>query len=471
MIKGEKHAITLIALVVTVVVLLILAGVSLNLILNNRSVINNAKDGRESQIKSQRVENIKLLLADTITKAISDSKTENDGLLTKDNVEKEIQNSGLTDITVSKEDANNLEITIENAKYTVDKKTGEIKEGELSTKIKIADVIGKDVLSNTDNTEVFDDNNNKVTVPAKFKIPSASATDVNKGVVIEEDQTQNQFVWVPVPDPTVLYIKENNAICVATTVVSTMYSNLRQRTQDTYSLTKPGVTTVGIREPDLLSDYDSDSNYYNNILGYSTSEEMGQSVVDDYTNMINSVNSYNGFYVGRYELTGSVAAPTVVKGTVLTADVAGNWYYFYKACRNIINTNEHVATSMVWGCQWDQIMIWLKSTQFAATPEKVDTNSTTWGNYSNSTGDAAAGHGIKHITGYSDNWKANNIYDLAGNAWEWTQECSWTSAKILRGGDYELSGTAIVANKRNTYPINSMTDYHFSTRATMYIKP
>lgn len=45
MFKKEK-GITLVALVVTIVVLLILAGVSISLVLSNNGVINKAKDAR-----------------------------------------------------------------------------------------------------------------------------------------------------------------------------------------------------------------------------------------------------------------------------------------------------------------------------------------------------------------------------------------------------------------------------------------
>ena len=51
-IKQEK-GITLIALVVTIVVLLILAGVSISLVLNNNGVISKAKDARDKYAESQ----------------------------------------------------------------------------------------------------------------------------------------------------------------------------------------------------------------------------------------------------------------------------------------------------------------------------------------------------------------------------------------------------------------------------------
>ena len=50
--KQEK-GITLIALVVTIVVLLILAGVSISLVLNNNGVISKAKDAKNQYAGAQ----------------------------------------------------------------------------------------------------------------------------------------------------------------------------------------------------------------------------------------------------------------------------------------------------------------------------------------------------------------------------------------------------------------------------------
>ena len=50
--KQEK-GITLIALVVTIVVLLILAGVSISLVLNNNGVISKAKDAKNQYAEAQ----------------------------------------------------------------------------------------------------------------------------------------------------------------------------------------------------------------------------------------------------------------------------------------------------------------------------------------------------------------------------------------------------------------------------------
>ena len=79
-------------------------------------------------------------------------------------------------------------------------------------------------------------------------------------------------------------------------------------------------------------------------------------------------------------------------------------------------------------------MEWLKKTIFVGSLEKVDEDSSSWGNYSNSSGAAAIeGAGEKQNTGYSEAWSANHIYDLAGNYWEFTQEAHYTDTRMVRG--------------------------------------
>ena len=135
-----------------------------------------------------------------------------------------------------------------------------------------------------------------------------------------------------------------------------------------------------------------------------------------------SVKKYGGFYIGRYEISGSVESPTVVQGgTVLEAYVAGNWYNLKKACNNVVN-NEYVKSEMIYGNQWDRVLNWLVETG-AKTQEEVYSNSSSWGNHS----------ARKQTSGKNEAWQANNIYDLAGNYYDLTQESDSTNGRIGRG--------------------------------------
>lgn len=70
MFKKEK-GITLVALVVTIVVLLILAGISLNLVLGQNGIINRAQQARDNTKAGQTTENSEM---DNAVKFIDENK-------------------------------------------------------------------------------------------------------------------------------------------------------------------------------------------------------------------------------------------------------------------------------------------------------------------------------------------------------------------------------------------------------------
>ena len=131
----------------------------------------------------------------------------------------------------------------------------------------------------------------------------------------------------------------------------------------------------------------------------------------------------------------------------------------------------------MYGIEWDSILNWLKGNATISkdgqntTMELADlqTNSCSWGNYSNSTGNASTNSGSKQTTGTSEYWKANNIYDLAGNVWEWTQE-KWSTGTLRasRGGFYLHLGDYYPAAYRSSSDA-SYTDSYRGFRASFYL--
>ena len=291
-----------------------------------------------------------------------------------------------------------------------------------------------------------------VWIPAGFKVHEDSSNVVNEGIVITDGT--NEFVWVPVSEESFGNMfktaEPEVALSGSTNVTSKYYSNLRVRSGNSSSFPIATVTngaystTSGIREPDLVTTYDENttSKYYEQA-GYESAKDMAEGFVEDYTNMRASIEKYKGFYIGRYELTGTVDNPTVQAGAVLTADSsqAGRWYGLYKACRNVVTGNNHAVTTMIWGCQWDETMNWLKNTKFKDNPDAVDVDSSSWGNYKDVSVKASDGEteikpngtGRNLKTGITTYTMANNIYDLAGNYYDFTQEAYNTRDRISRG--------------------------------------
>ena len=78
--KKQENGITLVALVVTIVVLLILAGISLNLVLGQNGIISRAQDARNQTVEGQvNTEKAVNALTDEMEDLISEN--DNSGLV------------------------------------------------------------------------------------------------------------------------------------------------------------------------------------------------------------------------------------------------------------------------------------------------------------------------------------------------------------------------------------------------------
>ncbi len=271
---------------------------------------------------------------------------------------------------------------------------------------------------------------------------------------VGKDLEGNQWVWVPVENPSSLYTTVTDGIALSgdTGVKTTKYTNSAIISGQTR--VKPGDTS-SFREPDLVLGSDGTSYDYANYAtaGFSSLTNMAENMKSDYEEMIASLEKYKGFYIGRYELTANGEKTGATQTNV-------NWYTLYKNCTTLASGSK-VKTRMIWGLQWDATCNWLDNSGFSIT------DSSTWGNYSNNT---VYGHGSKQNTGYSESWKANNIYDFAGNCFEFTQEAKSTSIRAGRGGYYGDNGSSSLASSRGSY-FPTIASSYFGSRPTLYLIP
>ena len=427
-IKKEVKGITLIALVVTIIVLLILAGVAISLTVGDNGLFRRAQNAADTWQMAEQNEQSEMDKAADFIDDYANNITRVDG------------------------------VPIPNGFYYVGgaKDTGLIISDRPEDESKYSEANWSD----------------------QENIPNGvnAETGINGSIAPIEG---NQFVWVSVEHPENYFTNETVTLNINATstgpeneVTTNVYSKFKLRSEDQSSYTEgtPGVEkTEGgdpvIREPDVLSFFDTDAQYYLDILDFDSTKAMAESFVSEYKAMSNSIKKYKGFYIGRYELTGTLEAPTEKSGDPLTNQ---NWYNVYKASQKVVTGNSNVKSTMIYGVQWDATMEWLKATKFKDDPSKVDTDSSSWGNYNNSSGNAAVGAGSPQVTGYSEYWKANNIYDLAGNCLEYTQEAASISSRGRRGGNYNCSSLEGPASDRVTYNPTS-TGSVISSRVTLYI--
>ena len=324
--------------------------------------------------------------------------------------------------------------------------------------------IDKDGNSSETATVLYTDENGETAyIPAGFKVGTGNnVKNINNGLVIE-DVNGNQYVWVPV----------ETAIETETSTTSTekamaryqsgsnkYYEGILYNFNGTTSTKQRSTTALGTsasREPSLVtgnsdytwnltketakgSTYDTVEKYYNGMgsLGvniFNSYTEMGQYMNNEYTNMINSVKTFGGFYVGRYETSvssGTAGRNDVVVQVKKDIEPIKNqyWYrdYYYQDSNiNPLNpyySSKSVTSSMIWGSQWDAILNWmLKDDNTKDFPTKVAGNRT----------------GIISKTGQYTDDLAKNIFDMSANVLELTQEANGSTYRLYRGGSYLLT--------------------------------
>ena len=391
-------------MVVTIVVLLILAGISLNLVLGENGIITKAQEARDkteqARINTEKSMNsLEQELSDYVNKINSGNGGNSGGGSSG--------GSGSSQTTVEN-------VVIPEGYYYVG--------GTKAKGIVISD--------------------------------NVADKELDKGKEnVRRDLAGNQWVWVPVETPSSLYttVDAGQALAGSTGVKTTKYTNPEIISGKTR--VKPGDTS-NCREPDILThSTNGDNDDRAKTAGFSSLANMAETMKSDYEEMIASLEKYKGFYIGRYELSANGEKTGATQSSV-------NWYTLYKNCTTLASGSK-VKTRMIWGLQWDATCKWLAASKFDIY------DSTKWGNYKDNT---ANGAGSKQNTGFSESWKANNIYDFAGNCNEFTQEANLTYRRASRGGYSNGYGSSYPASIRISGDPTGAGSFNGS-RPTLYLIP
>ena len=354
-------------------------------------------------------------------------------------------------------------------------------------------------------------------VPKGYYVDTKS--NVDTGLVITDEidsngySTGNEWVWVPV-NSTVgnddYYGEETSAteLAGASSVTYTKYSKLYSfigKDREDYgtfhpydgtttgTLSRPSTTSSpGYREIAILNYWNhgdtsrGENSHYAEINNRTTCTAF-ENVTDlatqyktDYESMVTSVDTYKGFYIGRYELAkksenGSNVAK-VQPGTTYTTET---WFSLYNKCLNLNKSGTATETSMIYGSLWDATMQWLSSNYDVGYTENpysgygnYNTEAVIVSNSDNSTAIVVKGSSLseKLETGQTSYTISNNIYDLSGNCFDWTQEANSDCYRIERGGSFSdwPGGCCFSASRYSDYV--SCTSWDCSTRPQLYIK-
>ncbi len=372
----RNEGITLIALVVTIIVLLVLAGISIAMLTGQNGILNRASEAKEKTALAQEEENEKLQGYEEIINQYSGN------LPTKEETKPYFPSDAFY-----------------------------YKEGNLNT-----------------------------------------------GLVIEETATGSQYVWVEVPKTTEVY--------------PTAGVDITSFTDDAYTKIETDLHTY-------TNEYRNETSYSD--VYYTDSTTGWFADADKYNelkkNMLKSVYQNGGFWVGRYEA--GIEANRTAEGTATTIPLSRKNLYPYN---HVTRTQAKVlaeqvesgscTSSLMFGVQWDLVLKYIESKN-TTIKTKLISNSTTIGNYNNNLWNIkntnakySANYGksfeacpypktasadVLLTTGADASFSLMNIYDIAGNVWEWTLENTSDVSRpcAARGGHYSYNGSDYPASIRD----------------------
>ena len=388
----KNKGITLVALVVTIVVLLILAGVSINLVLGDNGIIAKAKEAQ--------------------------------------------------------------------------RKSAEASQNDLIGMNELAQQLGEKINGSTGSGSGNGGTGGKTEPETVPYLPSDdfhydTSTSVDTGLIIA-DSNGNEYVWVVVPRTTAVY--------KTTGLGKTTFTDADYRSIETDL--KNYTSTYGTTD-DFSDTWYADTNNE----GWLTEAEY-KTLKND---MLKSVYENGGFYVGRYEAgiveNRTLYGPTNSDGKytiegmptpVTKADAYPYTWVTRTQAQNLAsNVNSGTKTSsLMFGVQWDLVLAFMHNKGNIAD-STLTSNSTTIGNYKDNSWTIKnanakysdnkgrtftacpnpfkkeSNSSILLTTGADSSFSVQNIYDVAGNVWEWILEN--TSSTDLpcasRGGCFSSTGS------------------------------
>lgn len=349
---------------------------------------------------------------------------------------------------------------------------------------------GTAVATETDN--YTDSNEKTATVPKGFTVSSEKGTtsgktdetSIDSGLVIKKgsDATGwDEYVWIEVPrsiytDPNYTTDLTANEQGKKEVTSATDYDGIYKVLNRYASPYSEGKAKQGYYWKDEW--YDSNNHTYdgNNWYKYDGTLDSSYSgntedvagcgltranYISQYQRMLKSVYENGGFWIGRYEASSNSTAPLSQKGkkpqSAITCSNAQ--IQAAKVATSDTTNNENsknYTSSLMFGIQWDLVCkflegssVWSNNTE-AEKIAYINSDSSSWGNYK-----PDSGSGSRKNTGSSSTYRRRNIYDFAGNVWEWTLEHATSisySPCSKRGGGYGSIGSDYPASSRtNNY--------------------
>lgn len=420
-----NRGITLIALVVTIVILLILAGTTIASITGDNEIIKKARISAEKTEIASLEEQIEII----IIKA--EQKYRNPNI---DDIIEELKNSKI----ISKDNQ-------------VDKETGKIEtdlgyiiEGKLDDYITKEAIPGK-IVTGEENKEYT--KNGKAIIPVGFMIVPG-LDDVSEGLVISDNEEDteidsinkiakgNQFVWIPVANKNVYQRNINYDNAGA--------SKASYTTDEDYL---PKEIQEEIQE-ELNNAEATDTKTIEEVKGEINEKKEREIVVEK-----------GGFYISRYE-AGDIGNNTVISKKGVNVWKMLPHYRAIEISKGFINNN-YVKSAIVSGIQWDVTMAFITRNPLRKDGLGNDYDVTKLDSNRHKQGSNP------EVAGNNEADKVCNIYDLEGNCIEYVAEKNTLYGNYpnnVRGGGVDGG----VASRRYHHISGTFADLSF--RFVLYVR-
>lgn len=506
----NNQGITLIALIITIIILVILAAVSIRAV-TNMGIVGHAINGTQDYARGAVAENN---LFDRVTELLDNTLVRINGIQDGD----ESESAGETSITAGKK------ATGGNKEYTSGSYTAIIPEGWT--------VSGKTGDSTTHVGDETSISTGLVIYYINDKTEAEiAAIDWTDSTVTENlRKTYDQFVWIPIPRANInkMFMCQSEdgtnscritldasgkAYCSthsSNLMAGRLYADPSMNNGNLYGeIFNASLTTQtynansGLKEPAIVTGYGTqydgattttgegenavttmtNLSQISEILGARTGEYASESYAsandfkttlqNEYNAIVKSVYNNEGYWVGRYETSGMANSNTAgtIKVIAGASNESGknpsisdvNWYRMYAQQKKYAE-GKGMLGGMIQGAAHDQMLMFANTDanytvtrvgQVAHGPSQGITSVYETGN---------TAYPSTATVNYND--IANNIYDLEGNVFEWTTEANVTYGRVRRGGFYSLSYSA--SYRSYNYPDNTSTSY--GTRQALYIK-